>query len=237
MRIFRVIQNNVRDRLPQFILLLVTAASITVSGIILGTPLLRMLPLFVSLFVMLYQSEANRFAHLAGGVNAILYAIVYFSLGLYASAGSSLLLSCPTSIIAFILWNKRAYKQSVKFRKMSPSLMIITLVLTVCLWIALYLALDPLGSPFATLDVTATVLEILVTALTLLAFREYPYAAIVHVLIALLLKGQLVLNDITNLPFLIYSCYNAVCRFRALFNVRRLYKEQSISSTQEMCNG
>ena len=60
------------------IMLLIAGALIVATSIITKQHPIRVLPLFVSLFVMLYQTEARRSAYLIGGLNAALYACIYF---------------------------------------------------------------------------------------------------------------------------------------------------------------
>ena len=66
------------------IMILTTAIFITVTGILSHQSILRMIPLYVPLGVGILQSRANRYANLVGGINALLYAVVYFYFGLYA---------------------------------------------------------------------------------------------------------------------------------------------------------
>ena len=233
MSLINAIKSSIRERRSQFILLVITALLIAVSGVIFKTPFLRILPLFISLFVMLYQSEANRFAHLLGGANCLLYAIVYYSLGVYASAASSLFFSLPVSIITFISWNRRSYKKTVVFKKMSPRAILITAVASVLVWVALFFIFDPSDSEYAILDNTVFVLSTLVTVLTFLAYKEYSIVGILHISASLLLKIQMAVTDIANLPFLIYACYNFICHARIIFNVRRYYKEQNSPEVAE----
>ena len=96
-----------KDNLPRLCLMAVTAVLITVTGIIFRQSFIRILPLYVSLLVGLLQSRANRYASLLGGLNSILYTLVYIYLGLYASAGYALLFSFPLQIVTFILWSRR----------------------------------------------------------------------------------------------------------------------------------
>ena len=233
MSLINAIKSSIRERRSQFILLVITALLIAVSGVIFKTPFLRILPLFISLFVMLYQSEANRFAHLLGGANCLLYAIVYYSLGVYASAASSLFFSLPVSIITFVSWNRRSYKKTVVFKKMSPRAILITALASVLVWVALFFIFDPLDSEYAILDNTVFVLSTLVTVLTFLAYKEYSIVGILHIFASLLLKIQMAVTDIANLPFLIYACYNFICHARIIFNVRRYYKEQNSPEVAE----
>ena len=233
MRFFEPVITSFKKRLGSFIFLLCTAILITVAAVIFKTPFYRVLPLYVSLFVMMYQSEANRFSHLIGGANSILYAIVYFSLGLYASASSSLFFSFPVSIVTFILWNRRAYKKSVVFRTMSIWVKIPVALITVGSWLMLTMVFKPSDSAFALLDNGVMVLGILVTVMSMLAYKEYTYIGVVHVSVSLMLKIQLVLTDISNLPFLIYTSYNTVCYVRMLINVRRLCREQKAANNNQ----
>ncbi len=62
------------------------AIGITVCAVIWKAAVWRILPLYVSLFVSFLNSRVDRRAFLIGGINSILYAIVYVSYGLYAMA-------------------------------------------------------------------------------------------------------------------------------------------------------
>jgi hypothetical protein len=73
---------------------------------------MRMLPLLISLFIMFFQAEANRYSFIAGGANALFYTYVYFQVGLYASAVSALFFSFPIQILTFISWNKHSYEKA-----------------------------------------------------------------------------------------------------------------------------
>ena len=64
-----------------YILLGATAVGITVTGIVFGQDFVRMIPLYVSLFVMLLNSRANRLGLLLGSINSILYALIYYYYG------------------------------------------------------------------------------------------------------------------------------------------------------------
>ena len=59
-------------------LMVCTAVLITVSSVMTDQSFLRVMPLYVSLFIALLQSRVNRFASLLGSVNSIVYGIVYF---------------------------------------------------------------------------------------------------------------------------------------------------------------
>jgi hypothetical protein len=92
----------------------------------------------------------------------------------------------------------------------------------------LFLILRLTGSSYAILDNTSTILGILVTLLTSLAYIEYSYVGIVHILVALFFFMQITAYEISNIPFLIYTLYNAICYVQIFINVRRLYAEQNL---------
>lgn len=76
--------------------ILITAAAITAAGLWFHQNFFRILPLYVSLFVMILSAQVNRYAFLLGGLNLILYAAVYFVYGLYGMAAYALLVSFPS---------------------------------------------------------------------------------------------------------------------------------------------
>ena len=74
------------------ILIGITGAAILVAGIVCRQEFFLMIPLFISLFVMGFQSEANRVGALCGAVNSLIYTGAYIYMGVYASAASALLI-------------------------------------------------------------------------------------------------------------------------------------------------
>ena len=67
-------------------LLILTAIGITTTYCIFPSPFYLVLPLYISLFVGMLTSKANRYAFLIGGLNSILYTITYISFGTYMQA-------------------------------------------------------------------------------------------------------------------------------------------------------
>lgn len=103
----------------KIIIIIVTGIAILTAGILCKQQFFLMLPLFVSLFVMGFQSEANRIGVLIGACNALLYTVTYIVMGVYASAISGLLFSFPIQLMTFFRWRKNAYKKTVMFKKMT----------------------------------------------------------------------------------------------------------------------
>ncbi len=208
------------------VIIAVTFCAILISGIISKQNYFRILPLFVSLFVVFFQADANRYAYLVGAVNAILYGIVYFSLGLYALAASNILFSTPMQVMIFLRWQKRAYGQSTVMRKMSAKTRMIYLAVFAVAWIAVFVALTVAGSQYEILDNTASLLSALVLLLTMLAYVEYSFVWVISTAVAVILNVQVMLNEPGHVTYLVYSIYNLYCAASAFVNVRRLYQKQ-----------
>lgn len=123
-----------------------TAVLITASSIIYKQNFLRILPLYVSLFIALLQSRVNRFASMIGSVNSLLYAVVYFHYNLYGSGFSALFFSCPIQMLTFIRWNKNKSGQSTVLRKMSRRNLILLLACSAVVLVAMWFLLPLIGS-------------------------------------------------------------------------------------------
>ncbi len=207
--------------------------AITTTGIIFGQKWYRILPLYISLFVMMMQAKANRYGYIIGGLNAVLYAIVNVSLKLYAAAVSAFFFSFPMQIFTFILWNKRAYKQSTEFRKFSKKQSIIFYALLVIVWIIAFFATENSDSPYRILDNTSSILGIAVTIICLFSFIEYTYLQLVSSVLTIFLYIQMITDNPAQITYLIYSCYSFACVFMGTKYVRKLYKEQNQSEKQK----
>jgi len=184
------------------------------------------LPLTISIFIMLLQTGINRYALLLGGVNSIIYAIVDFSMGLPASAWYALLFSFPLQIIAFINWNRNKYKNSTILKSLSLKARIVIGILFAVCWVAVFTSLYIKDNPYAILDSTSSLLGILGTFLTMLAYKEYPYISLAGGVISIFLNVQVCLNDINRIPYLVFSIYSYICVIITFININKLYKEQ-----------
>ena len=216
--------------LYRIIILLTVGGAVLTAGILTEERIITMLPLFASLFIMMYQSEANRFAYLGGGLNCILYGVVYLYVGLYASAVSTLLISMPLQIFTFLRWSKRPSGKSTVFRKLSPKQILFVVVCYAVAWVVCYFALDKSGAGYIALDNTATLLGILVSILTALAYIEYTYLWVVSALLGLGLSVAVMIDNPGYVTHVIYGVYSCVCVLIAARNVHRIYKAQLSTS-------
>lgn len=206
--------------------MIAAAVLITVTGILFGQSFLRILPLYISLMIGLLQSQVSRYAPLIGGFNSVLYALVYFYYGLYASAGYALLISGPLQIITFIRWKKKAYKHSTVFRSMTWKQRGLLTAACVSVWVVLYLILSAFGSSYRLLDNTTTLFGIVITVLTMLSFVEYTVLMIPSSLISIALYAVMIKDSPEQITYLIYSLYSFSCQCVAFVNARKLYREQ-----------
>ena len=214
-------------------LLILTAIGITTTYCIFPSPFYLVLPLYISLFVGMLTSKANRYAFLIGGLNSVLYTISYIGLGLYFSAFYAFFFSCLLQLATFFTWSKRAYKDSTIFRRMTKKMYIgigTSFVLIFCIAVPV---LKLLGSSYGILDTITSLLGILVTVLHLFSFREAPFMQVIGCCINMVLNITMVVDDPSRLPFLISGIYGAICVARSIFAIWKLYKEQQANKAAE----
>ena len=188
-----------------------TAAGLIVTWIAFGQTPLRMLPLFVSLVVGMLQAGANRYACLIGGINSIIYTIVYLMLGIYGSAAQALLVSCPFQLVTFARWSKHKYKNSTEFRRMSGRARIISLAgLAVCYALTL-VVLRAAGSGYSLLDGATSLLGVATSVLTLMSYIEYTWLMLVSGVLGIALNVAMAIDR----PGMIHMLYFQFTRLSA----------------------
>lgn len=215
-----------REHLPKLCLIAVTAILITVTGILFHQSPLRILPLYISLIIGTLQAGANRYASLLGGLNSILYAVVYWLLGLYASAGYALFFSFPIQIATFWRWSRNKYGSSTQFRRMSTKGRVLTLLGFLAAFGVLALVLHKAGSSHQLLDNLTSLLGILISILTMLAYIEYTWLMLPSGVISICLHIATMAEHPAQITYLIFSLYSLFCVTKQFFRVRGLYAEQ-----------
>lgn len=211
----------------KIIIIIVTGIAILTAGILCKQQFFLMLPLFVSLFVMGFQSEANRIGVLIGACNALLYTVTYIIMGVYASAISGLLFSFPIQLMTFFRWRKNAYKKTVMFKKMTNKQRIAFTVGLLALWAVLAGVFFYLKYEYALFDSLLFLFGFIIPILTMLAYIEYTYLWIIQGVVGLFLNVQMAMNDISQITYLIYGVYALYCVILAFINVHKFYKEQA----------
>ena len=211
-----------------FILMAITAVLITASAIIFKPDPIMVAPYYVSLIIGLLQASANRYAPLIGGFNSILYAIVYYYLGLNGNALYALLISFPIQIVTFVRWQKNKYGSSTIFKKMSWLGRGVTALVFVLAVIGFRIVLSMMGGTQQMFDSITTLFGILISVLTMLSYVEYSYLSPINVAVSIVMYSIMVLEagGGAKLHILIFSIYSFVCVTRGMFRINKLYKEQ-----------
>ena len=206
--------------------IVITEIAILIAGILCKQEFFLMIPLFISLFVMAFQSEANRMGALLGAVNSLIYTGAYIYMGVYASAASAVLFSFPIQLMTFFRWKKNAYKKTVIFRRMSNKMRLVWSAVLLVVWVGVAVAFMQLDYEYAVLDSISFLLGFVVPVLTMLAYVEYTYLWIVSAFTGLIVNIQMVINNPKEITYLIYGVYALYCVIMAFINVQKFYKEQ-----------
>lgn len=211
---------------PMLILLIVTAVAITATGIIFHQKIYRIVPLYVSLIIGILQSRANRYAALIGSGNALLYGAVNIHFKMYASAANAILVSSPFQLATFFKWNKKKYKSSTTFRRMTRKQRIFVAVGFVSTSALVYLLLSASDSKYRILDTFGSLLGLLVSVLTLLSYVEYTWFQLPSSVLSIVTNTVVALDHPEQITYVIYSVYTFLCMIVQCLTVRRLYDEQ-----------
>ena len=223
-----------KNNAPLLFGMAVTAAGITAAGLLFHQSFFRILPLYVSLVIGLLQSRMIRYASLMGGVNSILYALVYAHYHLYASAAYALLVSCPIQIVTFIRWSRKPWGQSTVFRKLTAKQRIVTGTVFAGLLVVLGFMLPRLGGEHTFLDSAITLLGILTSVLTMLSYKEYALLMVAGGVLSSALYVAMLPEHPEQATYLIFNLYSLVCCTLASFRIRKLYAEQQRKQTADM---
>ncbi len=208
------------------VLMLLTAVSITVTGILYKQDFWRIIPLYVSLAVALLQSRVSRMSYLLGGLNSILYAVVYFSYGLYASAGYALLFSFPLQIVTFLNWSKNRSGKTTLLRKLPGKARWLILSGLVLAWLVLYPLTARTGSEYFALDNAVTLLGILNSILSMLRYMEYTFLMLPGGLLSIALYITMLPKNPEQITYLVFTVYSLICSTVALFTVLKQFKKE-----------
>ena len=214
-----------RDFLP--ILMAITAIGITVTAIIFKQEFMNILPLYISLFVWMFQSKLSRFAFLIGSVNALLYAFYYFRSHLYVSAIYAIVFSFVMQMSSYFLWKRRpSGKNSTVFRSLTGKQIIFGLLIIVAVWLVIAFFLSKTDSKHQFLDIFLSVLSIVVTFLSMFAYAEYVPLSILVGVVDLILSFAMMQDNRAQITYFIFNIYSLICRIIAMKNIKVMIKKQ-----------
>lgn len=216
-----------------FVLMGITAVSITAAGIYFKQSFLNILPLYNSLVVGMLQSRVNRYASLVGSINSLLYGAVYFYYGLYGSLFSAVLFSFPIQLLTFLRWNKNKWKHSTVLRKLTAKQRILLAVGCVATLVIMWIVLPIIGSQYVFLDSLTNIIGIVIYFLTMFAFVEYTFLMVINGIIGIALYVQMLGETPEMTTYLIFSIYSFICIVLAFFQARKIYKNQQAEVQNE----
>lgn len=208
------------------ILMLITFIFITISGLVYRQSFLRILPLYVSLIVALLQSEVNRYANLIGGLNSVIYSIVYLYYHLYAMAAYAFIVSFPVQIATFVLWNKQSWQNSTVLKKLSLVKRSILIVGSIAAWGIICFFLSGTGSNYKEIDTAVTVLGTVGTVLMMFSYLEYTAFTFGSVFFSIMLYAAMLKDTPEQMTYLGFSVYSMICLLVAVFKANKIYKKQ-----------
>ncbi len=210
----------------ELIPILVTLAGILGFGIAYGQVAVKLAPVCVSLVVMLFNSRANRWGFILGGLNSILYAVGYFMEGLYGSVFSACF-GAVMQFVTFFFWKRRAYGKATIFRRMKGKTEILFGIGFLVAWLVAALVLRRAGGTEFVLDSMSMLLGFVLPVLTMFAYLESLPLNLVNMAVSLTLWIRIVVaGNLANLTYLVYSVYCAYMTLRQTVRWIRLYREQ-----------
>lgn len=207
---------------------------ITFFGVKYSQDFLRILPLYISIIVMVLQLKVNRYAFLLGGLNSVLYAVVYFHYRLYGSALYSITVSFLMQIATFINWGRHSYKKTATvFKTIGTKRFLIFSGIFVVIWLICYAIFKNLGSSHTMLDNSVMLLGIITTILTMLSYVEWTYMQNLGCLINVILYARMIKEAPEMSTYLVSMVYSLLCANITLISVRKMYKEQKKEGISE----
>ena len=221
-------KNSIIKNYRTWIVIFILSLIIT-SEIIFKQAWYRMIPLCISTVLMMLQIKANRYCVLINAFNSCLYGIVAISLELYATAFNSFFVTFPVQLATFFMWNRKKYKNTTIFKRLSKKQCISIIILTIIGWGVYIISLNKLDSPYIIIDSAMNVTGIVAIILSLFTYYEYIYFNLISVTLNVLIYFTLTMNDIAQITFLILQAYNFVCSIAMLIFVRKLLVEQKNS--------
>lgn len=214
-------------------LLLVTAILIAITGIIFQQSFLRILPLFNSLFVMLLAARVNRYTYLLGGINALLYALVYWHYGLFASFAYAVLVSSPIQILTFIRWNKKPWGEATVLKRLNNQTRLCIGVAFLISWALIIGVLNLLDSNYQILDSSLTLVGVLVSILSMLCYMEYAYVNLLTGFLSIALYSMMLKEAPEQITYLIFNIYCTICLIISVIKIHKIYRIQQAVKSYE----
>ena len=143
--------NKKKAILFEYLPMAVTGIIILVCAIVFKQMFIKVLPLFFSLLIMLFNSRANRIGFILGSINSCIYIIGYLMEGVYGTVASTVF-GIVIMLISYFRWKNNAYGKATVFRRFSTrGRVLLALVLCVA-WAATSFVLSKIGGTATAID-------------------------------------------------------------------------------------
>ena len=160
-------------------------------------------------------------------INSALYAINCMGIPLYGEVMYNLIYSIPVSAIAIFTWKKNMTKGGeVKFRTMTPKIMLTTAAVTIIGVLGYMQILKWMGGNLPFMDSLTTVVSVVASFLYLLRFSEqWAMWAIVNALSIVMWVMVFMQGDSSALLIIIMKTINFINSTYGFMNWRKIAKE------------
>ncbi len=162
-------------------------------------------------------------------INSALYSFYCYGIPLYGEVMYNLIYSIPVSAIAIYTWRKNTSESGqVKFRTMTPKLILISLAITaVGVWGYMHV-LNWMGGKLPFMDSLTTVVAVVASMLYLLRFSEqWAMWAIVNALAIVMWVMVLMQGDSAAILIIIMKSVNFLNSTYGFLNWRKIAKENA----------
>ena len=221
----------------EYLPMTITGIGILACAIAFKQSFIKILPLFFSLFIMLFNSRAKRIGFLLGSLNSLLYMVIYFIEGIFGSALSTLF-GIIMMMTAFFCWKEDGKGNDTTFRRLSNKWRAIFGSLFVVAWTVSIIILSKAGGKAVIFDAFVFVSGFVVPVLNIRAYIESPFLNALGCFSTCLLWGQIIIleNNLSNLTFFIYGIYSLYMVVRTFFKWLSTYKLQMAELESQMVN-
>lgn len=219
--------NKKKTILFEYLPMAVTGIIILVCAIAFKQMIIKVLPLFFSLLIMLLNSRANRIGFLLGAINSCIYIIGYLMEGVYGTVASTIF-GIVIMLISYFRWKNNAYGKATIFRRFSVQDRVILALVLFVVWMATSFILSKMGGTATVIDGLTMVLGFATNILTIVAYVEAPFLNIISGICQFALWVQIVFinGNYAAITYLVYNVYCTYMIIRTFYRWHTLYKEQ-----------
>ena len=184
----------------------------------------KTVPTLVTLAVQILLIAANRYSFLLGGLNSILYGVVYFIEGVPFSGFFAILISLPIQIYSFFNCKMNSSGKQVSLQLLGTKGRMIVAVSAVAMWAVCYFWLSRyMVMKIPMFDTIIFSLGVIVTVLSAVRYVESQYISFISSTVSLIMWIILTIRNPSNINYAIIGVYNMYCIGQTAVNWTILY--------------